>query len=700
MKIHLLGSPNIGKYRELKFITEKYWKIQNNINLLILKMEIKKIKMEKIYYQVNNNFNYIGFGDFTLYDNILDISCLINTINNNLDIVNIKKYFSIARGIDKLNISKMTKFFNTNYHYIVPKNFNNLKIVNNTLFKDIKNIIQLGLIPKLILFGPVSFLYLSNIKIDKLKQLLEIYLYILKKNLKLINLTIQIDEPILSLKLNNYWKKIFLFFYKNIQKLNFNLILTTYFEYINNLEILNDIKKCILHISPKYINLINNHNKSFGIINSNILKTNILEILKIKYKKNIFFSLVDNNKLLPYDISVEKNNLIKKFFSFFYQKITELKLIKNIYLKKINFLDILYLKNYSIFNEKIIVKKINKKNIKCKNTINKKLLNYTTIGSFPQNKEIRILRKFFKKNVLLKNEYKLIIKEYIYILVVKQISLELNLLVNGEFERTDMVEYFANSINGMYITNNGWIQSYGTRYVKPPIIVDIRNSFNITEDWLYFFKYIVSLPKKVILSGPITIIKWSYCINEKYKFIFCYKLSELLNSELIKLQLYGFKIFQIDEPTIKECLPINIKKWKLEINNFLYCFNNSTKNINKRNEIHTHICYSIFDNIINIIKKMNINVITIESTRENMNNLNNFKNINLNIGGGLYDVHSSIIPYKNDIKKRIIKHTKIINLNKIWFNPDCGLKTRNWYEIIFTLNIIKNVKKKILNYYS
>ncbi|AFP84252.1 5-methyltetrahydropteroyltriglutamate--homocysteine S-methyltransferase [Candidatus Carsonella ruddii] len=700
MKIHLLGSPNIGKYRELKFIIEKYWKIQNNSSLLNLKMEIKKIKLEKIYYQINNNLNYISFGDFTYYDNVLDISCLINTIKNNFSIINIKKYFLIARGINTSNASKMTKFFNTNYHYIIPENFDNLKIVNNVFFKDIKNIIKLGIIPKLIIFGPVSFLFLSNKKNVNLKELIEIYLYILKKSLKITNLTIQIDEPILSLKLNNYWKKIFIFFYKNIQKIKFNLIISTYFDEINNFEILSNIKKCTIHLSSKFSNLVKNHYKSFGIINSNISKTNILKILKIKYNKNDLFSLNDNNKLIPYNLSIEKNNIIKKFFSFFFQKITELKLIKNIILKKTNFLDILYLKNYSIYNKKIFIDKIYKKTIKNKNNVNKRLLNYTTIGSFPQNKEIRILRKLFYKNLLLKKEYTQIIKEYIYILVIKQIELELNLLVNGEFERTDMVEYFANFISGMYLTNNGWIQSYGTRCVKPPIIIDIKKSINITEDWLYFFKYIVSIVKKVILSGPITIIKWSFCINEKYKFIFCYKLSELLNFEIIKLQSIGFKIFQIDEPTIKECLPINIKKWKLEINNFLYCFNNSTKKINKKNEIHTHICYSIFNDIINVLKKMNINVITIESTRENMNNLLIFKNLNLNIGGGLFDVHSPIVPFKKEIKNRILKHIKIININKIWLNPDCGLKTRNWYEVNLTLNIIKNVKKKIFNYYS
>lgn len=262
-----------------------------------------------------------------------------------------------------------------------------------------------------------------------------------------------------------------------------------------------------------------------------------------------------------------------------------------------------------------------------------------------------------------------------------------------------MVEYFAKNIQGINITKYGWIQSYGTRYVKPPIILNIIDGKTTTDKWFDFSKKITKKKIKIILTGPITILKWSFFKNEKIKFLFCFKLSEIINFEIIKLQKKGFNLFQIDEPTIKECLNIDKKYWKLEINNFLFCFNNCTKFLKKNNEIHSHVCYSIFNDIINFIKKMNIDILTIESTRENFENLNIFKKTKLNLGAGIYDVHSPIIPYKKHIKKNIFLFFNKINFLKILINPDCGLKTRNWYELNIILPYICSVLKIIKNIY-
>ncbi|MGK2916008.1 MAG: hypothetical protein ACSLEH_00120 [Candidatus Carsonella ruddii] len=693
MKTYIFDSPNIGKYRELKKYTEKYWKNNNIKNLKNLIMISKKIKFEKIFYQINNNFLYINYGDFSYYDKILNINCIINSFENK-NIINLIKYFSLVRGNEQLLPCKMTKYFNTNYHYILPNNFNNLFIANNFLFEDLKNILKIGINPNLLIVGAASYLYISNNNINNFKKIFEIYILIFFK-IKNIGINyFQIDEPILACKINSNWKNIFLFFYKIISKY-FKIILNCSFKFNKDNDFIIKYNFSMLNF---YLNIKKNNNYNC-VINKNLSKINVFLIIK-NIKDKIIFSNNDL-KYVPYNLKIE-NFKEKKFLSFFFQKINELKLIKNILSKKINSFDLLYLNNFILYNYKINIKyifKVKKNKINKINKINKKLIINNSIGSFPQNKEIKISRKIFSFFFINKKEYNNILKENIYLCILKQIKFNHNILVHGEFERTDMVEYFSENINGIYKTRNGWIKSYGTRYVKPPIILNIIGSNNITEKWFIFIKNITKKNIKIVLSGPITILKWSFYINEKIKFLLCYKLSEIISNEILILQNKQYKIFQIDEPTIKECLNINKKKWTNEINNFLFCFNNCVKNIKINNEIHSHVCYSNFNDIINFICKMNIDTLTIESSREKFKNLKIYNKKKLNLGAGIYDVHSAVIPVKFCFKNNILKFINKINFLKILINPDCGLKTRNWYELNNIFNYIKNILKKIKNIY-
>ncbi|MFI4878667.1 MAG: hypothetical protein ACH6QP_00155 [Candidatus Carsonella ruddii] len=691
MKLYIFDSPNIGKYRELKKYTEKYWKKNNLKNLKNLMMISKKIKIEKIFYQINNNFFFINYGDFTYYDKILDINCLINTFNKK-NIINLIKYFSLARGNELLTPCKMTKYFNTNYHYILPNNFNNLCISNNFLFEDLKNILKIGIKPNLLIIGPVSYLHICNNSINNFKKIFEIYILIFLKIKKIGINYFQIDEPILSCKINFNWKNIFSLFYKTVSKY-FKIILNCSFKFNKENNFIINYNFLILNF---YLNNNNNNNYHNCILDKNLNKINIF--LLIKNVKNKVISSNNDLKYIPYNLQIEKFKK-KEFLSFFFQKITELKLIKNILSKKINSFDLLYLKNFKLYNSKIIVKYDFKIKKKKQNKINKKLIINNTIGSFPQNKEIKISRKMLSFFFINKKEYNNILKENIFLCILKQIKFNHDILVHGEFERTDMVEYFSENINGIYKTKHGWVQSYGTRYVKPPIILNIIYANDITEQWFIFIRKITKKKIKVVLSGPITILKWSFCINEKIKFLLCYKLSEIISNEILKLQNQKYKIFQIDEPTIKECLSINKKKWKTDINNFLFCFNNCTKNIKVNNEIHTHVCYSIFNDVINFIYKMNIDTLTIESSREKFKNLNIFNKNKLNLGGGIYDVHSAIIPSNLFFKNNILKFINKINFLKILINPDCGLKTRNWYELNNVFNYINIILRNLDNIY-
>ncbi|MFI4883722.1 MAG: hypothetical protein ACH6QQ_00730 [Candidatus Carsonella ruddii] len=688
MKSYIFDSPNIGKYRELKKYTEKYWKKNNIKNLTNLLMISKKIKFEKIFYQINNNFLFINYGDFTYYDKILDINCIINSFENK-NIINLIKYFSLVRGNEKLIPCKMTKYFNTNYHYILPNNFNNLFISNNFLFEDLKNILKIGIKPNLLIIGAVSYLFISNNNIINFKKIFEIYILIFLKIRKIGINFLQIDEPILSCKINSNWKNIFSLFYKIISKY-FKIILNCSFKFNKDNNFILNYNFLILNC---FLNNINNHD---CVINKNLKKVNIFLI--IKNIKNKIISSNNDLKYIPYNLKIEKFKQ-KKFLSFFFQKINELKLIKNIFSNKISSFDLLYLKNFKLYNSKINVEYNFKIKKNKQNKIIKKLIINNTIGSFPQNKEIKISRKIFSFFFISKKEYINILKENIYLCILKQIKFNHDILVHGEFERTDMVEYFSENINGIYKTKNGWVQSYGTRYVKPPIILTVNNSNNITEKWFIFIKNITKKKIKVVLSGPITILKWSFYIDEKIKFLLCYKLSEIISNEILKLQNQKYKIFQIDEPTIKECLNINKKKWKTDINNFLFCFNNCTKNIKVNNEIHSHVCYSIFNDIIKFIYKMNIDTLTIESSRDKFKNLKIFNRSKINLGAGIYDVHLAIIPFKFILKNNILKFLNRINFLKILINPDCGLKTRNWYELNNVFIYIKNILKKIKNVY-
>ncbi|ATX33453.1 hypothetical protein CUN91_00595 [Candidatus Carsonella ruddii] len=693
---YCINSPNIGKYRELKKYTEKYWKNQNVENLKKLIMISKKIKFEKILNQTNNNFLYINFGDFSFYDYVFDISCLINSFNNN-SIINIKKYFSFIRGTNYTLPCKMTKFFDTNYHYIIPYDLNNLKLLNNFFLNDLKKIIKIGILPTPIILGPLSYLFLCIKQQKYFKKLFEIYILIIKKIKKNNIQEIFFDEPILCCKINSNWKKLFNLFYNKTKKIIKIIIISSFNFNKNNFDILNNFEYN-LNLEFKKNNLLEFIKKNnFNIIQNNLNKTNILFLFNFFINKNIV-SITSNLKYIPYNLYIE-NFENKKYLSFFFQKINELKLIKEILNKNLNSYNLLYLINFKIYNKKLIINNKFNKILKKSNKLNKKLLINNTIGSFPQNKEIKISRK--QKNFFLLNEkeYNNILKENIYLCFIKQIKLKHQILVNGEFERTDMVEFFAKNIKGINVTKNGWVQSYGTRYVKPPIILNIENSLNITNNWYIFTKKITKKKIKIIVSGPITMLKWSFFDNNKIKFLFCFKLSEIISLELLKLQNNGFKIFQIDEPTIKECLNINKKYWKYEINNFLFCFNNCTKFIKKNNEIHSHVCYSIFNDIIKFIEKINIDILSIESTREKMENLNIFKKTKLNLGAGIYDVHSPIIPYKKKIKKNIFFFVNKINFLKILINPDCGLKTRNWYELNFTFFNINNILNYIKNFY-
>lgn len=741
MKIHILGFPRIGLKRELKFKIEIFWKskkFNDEINLIKIKDNICKYNwnLQKYF-----DLDYINFGDFSYYDNILNtllyFNCIPNRFKFNLKNLSLKEYFELSRGNEKNVPMEMTKWFNTNYHYLVPeyKYETKFNLGLNWIYDEIKKIKFLNNSIKFFLIGPLSLLKLGKIKDNKLKNklfllpdLLIFYINFIKNlNYYKVDL-IQIDEPCLNSNISNLWFDCF----KNIY-----LLLNSYFSNIilincNNLNFYKFLKKIpfkIIHVDLNILNFVDlNYNEiSIGLIDGKNIWNNNIEIsfylIKKNFKnlKNLYISPNNTFFNLPINLNFELKNNVKNWLSFTVQKLKELKILKDIFNKEFKYLSKDFIKNLFNIEDRKKSKLVYKYNLqklfknldknkfyyrknyilrKNEQKINLKLnlLPTTTIGSFPQTSKIRKLRLNFKKNLINKDIYIKYIKKEIYYIIKKQIDYKIDVFVHGEPERNDMVEYFSEYMSGILKTENGWVQSYGTRCVKPPIIYgDINVKNYITLNWIKYSKSLTKNHLKGMLTGPITMLKWSFIRNDQPNYLTSLNFSIFIKKEVLKLELNKINIIQIDEPALIECLPLKKIYYNLYFNWSLKIFLFSFNSVLLKTQIHTHICYSDMKNILKYIKNIDIDVISIETARSNMEILPFFINYKNDIGLGIYDIHSKIklnINYSIYLIKLIIL---FLNKNNVWINPDCGLKTRNWKEVnksllnmVYSKNIIKS----------
>lgn len=724
---HILGFPRIGEHRELKYALENYW--NGKISKIKLLNIGKKIRYKNWKKQKKCGIDLLPVGDFSWYDHVLTTSLMLGNIperyKNNK--VNIDTLFLMSRGGIKNNKiivpSEMTKWFNTNYHYIVPEFIENQKFSFswNQLLEEIDEALILKHKIKPIILGPLTYLWLGKKKenFNKLKlldKILPVYKYLLYEIKKRKIEWIQIDEPILVLDLPEIWKKSFKTTYDKLQGFS-KILLTTYFDSIKqNIDIISTLSVNGIHIdlisgndSLDFLhkNIPNNWILSLGIINGrNIWKTNLcfwfrnLQKLKEKNRK-LWISSSCSLLHTPIDLSYEThlNKEIKKRFSFAIQKCEELSLLS----QSLNKNDINILKDWNILSKnKKIEKKISNINLNRKNNFvirNKKQKKYlnlpilptTTIGSFPQTKEIRILRMNFKKNKISEQEYERNMFKHIKKIIHEQELLDLDVLVHGEVERNDMVEYFGENLNGFISTKNAWVQSYGSRCVKPPIIIgDISRKKPITLKWILYAQSLTKKPVKAMLTGPITILSWSFPREDISKEIIAQQIALSLKEEVLNLEKSGIRIIQIDEPAFREGLPLKKSQWKEYL---IWAANNfrlSCSTIKDITQIHTHMCYSEFNDIMPFIATLDADVITIESSRSNMKLLQSFKKFQYPnaIGPGVYDIHSKNVPDVDWIISLLLKANKYIPIKNLWVNPDCGLKTRTWKE---TRNALKNM---------
>lgn len=751
MLTHNLGFPRIGINRELKKYTEQY--LTGKITIDSLHSEIKKLR--KKHWQLQSKIDLIPSNDFSIYDHVLDMSFLLGAIPRRYHglISSIKPmdlYFAMVRGYQNGNIviksMKITKWFNTNYHYIIPEFTSNQTffIYSQKVFKDFEEAkTELNKNTKPVLMGPVSYLLLGKEKensfnrINLLDNILPIYTEIILNLLKKGAEWIQLDEPFLIFQLKTEEKKAFLRAYTFLEKYcpNIKILITTYFEGLDeNYSMVLSLPFTALHIDlvkrPDQLNkILRNFPKkrmlSLGVIDGrNIWKNDFQKSIKTIKKAVNFLGerslmIAPSCSLLhvPFDINIEENihPQIKDKIAFANQKLKEIQYLKEI-LKGNKMLLINNLRSHEFFKSKIIRNKnikssllsIKEKDI-CRTPsfgFRKKIQNKrfrlplfptTTIGSFPQTKKIRNLRYSFKKGQISSVEYEKEIKNNILKVINFQEEIGIDVLVHGEFERSDMIEFFAEKFEGAFQTKNAWVQSYGNFFVKPPIIYgDIIRSNIMTVNFSAFAQEKTKKPMKGVLTGPVTILKWSFVRDDQDKDKIAEQIAWAIRQELLELENSGISIIQLDEPALQEGLPLKRKHYDKYFKWSVRSFRIVSSSAKNYTQIHTHICYSDMNSIMKFISCLNIDVVSVETAHSHIELLHYLEKCKFtyNIGIGAYDIHSPIKPNLEEILNILIRTTKFLPSNRLWVNPDCGLKTRKWNETKIALkNMVSAVIK-------
>jgi 5-methyltetrahydropteroyltriglutamate--homocysteine methyltransferase len=768
MITHNLGYPRIGNNREIKKAIEGYWLGKINYNQLI--QTSAEIKQKNWLLQKDLGIDLIPSNDFSFYDHVLDMAFTINAIperysdltryseKSKLDL-----YFAMARGYQEggadIIAMEMTKWFDTNYHYIVPEFYKNQRfsLTNLKFIDEFLEAKKLGIITKPVLLGPVSFLLLGKEKesdfdrIDLLENLLTVYFDMLKMLISNGAKWIQFDEPFLALDLTQKQKKAFKTAYLRIRE-NFpeiHILVATYFEGLqDNSELAMSLPVDAIHLDlvkapeqlEQIMNLITKDKiLSLGIVDGrNIWKNNIENSLKLI--NNAIAKIGEERVMIapscsllhvPCDLDLETNEKvlpyeIKQWFAFAKQKIEEVVLLKQLSahngdeltekLYENNQKAIQSRKTSRLIHNDAVKERINliehyegikRKPFPSRKKKQQKYLGLppfptTTIGSFPQTSEVRSWRSKLKKKEITLNEYNHLIQKEIEKVIRWQENVGLDVLVHGEFERNDMVEYFGEMLDGFTFTRNGWVQSYGSRYVKPPIIFgDVLRPIPMTVDWIKYAQSLTLKPVKGMLTGPVTILEWSFVRDDQPRSETCYQIALAIRDEVLDLERENIKIIQLDEPALREGLPLRKKDWKSYLDWSVKAFHLSYAGVKDETQIHTHMCYSEFNDIIQSITAMDADVITIECSRSQMELLDAFIEYEYpnDIGPGVYDIHSPRVPTRNEMVDLLKKAAVVIPKENIWVNPDCGLKTRGWEEtnkaIIEMVNAARLVREKI-----
>jgi 5-methyltetrahydropteroyltriglutamate--homocysteine methyltransferase len=750
MKSYVLGFPRIGEKRELKFALEKYWKGQ--IELSELEAVAKELRTRHWNYQIEAGIECLSVNDFSYYDIMLDTMFTLGAIPNRFRDIEDRnaRYFAMARGDKTHTAMEMTKWFNSNYHYIVPE-----LSAGDELGLDVSKIVSeyneakdLGATVKINLVGIVTFLKLSkrnDVESDTLKlfdKFLPVYEELIKEISKLNpeKVVVQFDEPAFVTSVGAEELSLLKIAYDKLGNVaeNVKIIVATYFDQsteatkvlVNtpisaialdfvygkkNLESLEAIagsdKKLLVGIVDGRNIWINDIDKSVETLN---------EIAKVVPKERLRVGSSSSLLHTPYSTKYEEkmDSEIKSWLSYAVEKLDEVNVINKCFFgidlseKEQAILDANRKANESRktstrVTDPAVRDRVANFEFKPRASFEERIkvqhekygyepLVTTTIGSFPQIPEIRKARKDFKAGAITAEKYDEFLKEETAKTVRFQDEIGLDVLVHGEFERNDMVEYFGEQLSGFAFSQNGWVQSYGSRCVKPPHIYgDVSRPAPMTVDWITYAQSLTKKQMKGMLTGPVTIIAWSFVRDDQPLNETSRQIALAIQDEITDLEKAGIEMIQVDEAAFKEGYPLRkedipaYEKWAVE--DFLI----TTSSVKDTTQIHTHMCYSEFNDIIKTIEAMDADVISIETSRSGNELLKVFETVGYKqeVGPGVYDIHSPRIPPVDEMVDQIEKLLEVLPARQLWINPDCGLKTRGWAEVEPSLkNMVEAVK--------
>jgi 5-methyltetrahydropteroyltriglutamate--homocysteine methyltransferase len=750
-----LGFPRVGVNRDLKKALESYWKGKSSKEVLL--ETGKELRARHWKLQKNAGIDHIPSNDFSYYDHILDLCCTLGCVPERYNwkggSVDLDTYFAMARGRQDgkqdVTAMEMTKWFDTNYHYMVPEfpDEPKFKLSSTKIFDEYSEAKALGIETRPVIVGPLTFARIGKKRTGAdycraetiIPLLTPVYIEVLKKLKDLGAQWVQIDEPAFVLDLPDHYKKAASEVYQQIAKAvpGLNIIVATYFDSLrDNADTVYALPVAGIHVdlcrgSGQANTQANNTDKildeALSKIGSKVLSIGVVDGRNI-WKNDLSGSLakiekavakLGNDKVFvapsssllhtPVDLAPEDklDPAIRNWLAFATQKLGEISTLAKGANKGRNEIAAALKASDAVQQDRKTSKRIHNDAVKKRASsitgdmkkrksgfgerqkIQRAALKLpafptTSIGSFPQTEGIRKARADYKAGTINENAYKKAMQDEIKACVDFQHEIGIDVLVHGEAERNDMVEYFGEQLDGFAFSKQGWVQSYGSRCVKPPIIFgDVSRPKAMTVEWS---KYAQSLTEKVMkgmLTGPITILQWSFVRDDQPRKETSRQIALAIRDEVADLEKAGIRMIQIDEAAIREGLPLRKSDWKQYLDNAVEDFKISACTVDDKTQIHTHMCYSEFNDIIDSVAAMDADVISIETSRSQMELLEAFVKFKYpnEIGPGVYDIHSPRVPETKEMTALLEKAAKVIKPDLLWVNPDCGLKTRGWAEV-------------------
>ena len=740
-----LGFPRIGANRELKWAVEAYW--AGKIDAEELQLRAAALRQSHWNLQRKAGIAHIPSNDFSLYDQVLDTSVMVGAVPERYDApegeIGLDTYFAMARGrsashdVPGVSAMEMTKWFDTNYHYIVPE-INRSQVFSLRSTKPVDEFLEakaLGIHTRPVLIGPVTYLLLSKSDDHSfdplllLEGLVDVYENILKRLAEAGADWVQMDEPALSLTLNDKQRSAFGRAYARLAAglPGLNILVAVYFGDLRQ----NTKAALALPVRGLHVDLVRGNadlenilaklgegvSLSLGLVDGrNIWKADLREAIATARRAA---SVLGNDRILiapscsllhsPVDLDNERNldEEMKSWMAFAKQKIGEVATIARVLNGESSRVAGKLDANAAAMSSRRTSTRIHNPAVKERSAgvtpeMSRRASPYTerrkaqqqvlrlpaypttTIGSFPQTPEIRKARAGRNRGELTTEEYEHFIRQEIERSVRFQEETGLDVLVHGEPERNDMVEYFGEQLEGYVSTANGWVQSYGSRAVKPPIIYgDLHRPAPMTVDWISYAQSLTRQPVKGMLTGPVTMLQWSFVRDDQPRDETCRQLALVIRDEVCDLERAGIRVIQVDEPAVREGLPLRHEDWDAYLAWAVECFRIATSGVEDRTQMHTHMCYAAYDDIIDAVAAMDADVISMENSRSDGTLLDTFRvhPYPNEVGPGVYDIHSPRIAETDEMSDLLRRAVAVIPAERLWVNPDCGLKTRRWEEV-------------------